>query len=281
MAKTIKLQQDVIDLITQGTWSIEERGTYANQPMLKMPLTNDRKLYEAAAKLLKAMGGVWTRGLQATLFPDGDAEAAVREACITGEYVDAKQLFQFFETPEAVAQLMIDQLQLPKGECTVLEPSAGHGALIMAVAMASRGDVHAKLTAVEVDSKKAPQLRRLTGSPEQVTERVVIGDFLSMHPTDGDALGYFDRVIMNPPFSSQQDTDHVLHAAQFLKPGGRLVAVMSTSWQYRENLRSKKFRTWLAATCRETTVTDIPEGSFRSSGTNVRTVMVTIQKLSQ
>ncbi len=34
---------------------------------------------------------------------------------------------------------------------------------------------------------------------------------------------------MNPPFSRQQDIRHVMHAAKFLKPGGRLVAVMGAS----------------------------------------------------
>ena len=32
---------------------------------------------------------------------------------------------------------------------------------------------------------------------------------------------------MNPPFENGRDIDHVTHALSLLKPGGRLVAIMS------------------------------------------------------
>src|SRR5690606_5547682 len=54
-----------------------------------------------------------------------------------------------------------------------------------------------------------------------------------------------DRVVMNPPFSKQQDIDHIYHAFKFLKPGGILVSVVSESPFYRNNKKSVEFREWL------------------------------------
>ena len=45
------------------------------------------------------------------------------------------------------------------------------------------------------------------------------GDFL-------EHTGQYDRVLMNPPFEKDQAIDHVRHAFEQLKPGGKLVAVV-------------------------------------------------------
>ena len=41
-------------------------------------------------------------------------------------------------------------------------------------------------------------------------------------------FGTFDRIVMNPPFSRDQDARHVNHAFSFLKPGGKLVAIVGS-----------------------------------------------------
>ena len=71
---------------------------------------------------------------------------------------------------------------------------------------------------------------------------------------------------MNPPFTKGQDIKHVNHALQFLKPGGKLVAIMAG------NDKSKWFDSleW----CYE--IEDVPAGAFKESGTNVATIIVTI-----
>jgi len=246
-------------------------------------MTKDRKLYEKTAKVLKALGGKWSRKYTATIFTeDVDAETAVREACESGIYVDSKQLFQFFETPTSVSDLMLDELCFkPCVKYTVLEPSAGHGALICAVASLCVTDgPDIELTAVELDSKKEGRLKEMVGSASQVTKRLVIGDFMSMNPEGVERLGLFDRIIMNPPFTRGQDMAHVRHAFKFLKQGGILVAILSPAFVYRSDNSSKLFRDWLelrqSADC--ASWVPLPEGSFKSSGTNVRTVMLTMRK---
>lgn len=278
-AKQIRIDDDVIGLLKTGTWSTTTEG----DPAITMPMTKDRKLYEKTAKVLTSLGGKWSRKHTATIFADdADAETAVREACETGVYVDSKQMFQFFETPESVSDLMLEELRFKPGvKYTVLEPSAGHGALICAVASVCVTDgPDIELTAVELDPKKEGRLKEMVGYDSQVTKRLVIGDFLSMNPNGVENLGFFDRIIMNPPFNRGQDMAHVRHAFNFLSPGGIMVAIMSPAFQYRSDYDSKLFRDWLSLrqSADSASCVPLPEGSFKSSGTNVRTVMLTIRK---
>ena len=98
-------------------------------------------------------------------------------------------------------------------------------------------------------------------------------DFLSMEPED--YLGNcYDRVIMNPPFSNQQDIKHVNHALKFLKDDGVLVSVMSPGFTFRENKLSVDFKTMLEE--RGGYYEKNPEGSFKVFGTLVKTVIVVI-----
>ena len=55
-----------------------------------------------------------------------------------------------------------------------------------------------------------------------------------------DHEGEYDRIVMNPPFEAGQDIDHVRHAFQFLKDGGRLVSIMSPSPFFREDKKGGK-----------------------------------------
>lgn len=74
------------------------------------------------------------------------------------------------------------------------------------------------------------------------------------------------------PFAKSADAAHVLHAYDFLIPGGRLVAVMAASVEFRE---TKAYRAVRELASR---VTRNPEGSFKPSGTNVNTAIVVIEK---
>lgn len=169
--------------------------------------------------------------------------------------------FGFFETPLAVGQRAVEALRIGKG-MTVLEPSAGKGALAK-LARVAGGD----LTCVEIQPANAAELRRL-GFP-RVAER----DFLLMSP---EVLGQFERILMNPPFDRGRDVDHVIHALRFLKPGGRLVSIMAAGVEYRLDRKTSDFRATVERFGGE--IQDLPFGSFAESGTNVNTVIVTLVK---
>jgi hypothetical protein len=79
---------------------------------------------------------------------------------------------------------------------------------------------------------------------------------------------------MNPPFSKRADIKHVMHAFKFLKPGGRLVAIMSAGVSFRDDKLGTAFRSIVIGN--GGTIEPNPEGSFKASGTSVSTVMVTM-----
>ena len=166
----------------------------------------------------------------------------------------------FFPTPAAVVEQLVATADIEPG-MKVLEPSAGSGAIAAALAPLCGPD---HLACIELDVDRAAELRRqrLGGSIQE-------GDFLEIEPRP-----YFDRIVMNPPFSRQQDIRHVLHALRFLKPGGRLVAVMSGSAENPQGRLGDHFSATLARL--GGTIERLPAGSFKESGTGVTTVMVVI-----
>lgn len=196
----------------------------------------------------------------------GSAAAAARHSY---NRTPAKN-YGFWETPEPVGLKLLDAAGMSRREeCsrgyepnpyTVLEPSAGRGALARLIA-ACPG---ARLTCVEVQPT-------LAGELEAATFRPILADFFDLTPA---ALGQFDRIVMNPPFDAGRDIDHVTHALQFLKPGGRLVSVMCASVEFREDRKTVAFRAMVERFGGR--FHDLPPASFAASGTNVNTVILTI-----
>jgi predicted RNA methylase len=219
----------------------------------------DRKLYTSTAKVIEAAGGKWNRKAGAHLF-DGDASEAVEPILLTGVVTVAKQEFGAFYTPEKVAQRVANLAGIKAGD-RVLEPSAGSGALAKWARFLG-GDV----TCVELQEVTCRGLALGGFNP-------VCADFLALPVT---AFSPFDVVLMNPPFAGQADVAHVTHALKFLRPGGRLVAIMSASVRFRENATTAAFREMVSRCGGD--ITDLPPGSFAASGTNVNTVIVTMER---
>ncbi|MCJ2104731.1 methyltransferase [Methylobacterium sp. E-041] len=216
----------------------------------------DRKLYTDTNKVLEAAGGKWDRRAKAHLF-EGDAAEAVEPILLTGEVVSVRQELQQFYTPPELARRVIAEAQIAPG-MMVLEPSAGRGALAAEALMAG-----ATVDCVELDPR---YVHLLCSTPY---EAVVQGDFLKQG-----ASRAWDRVVMNPPYAKGQDIQHVQHAWRFLKPGGRLVAIMSTGFMYRTRGNDLAFRDDLQRAGAKVEI--LPEGAFKASGTAVRTCLVTI-----
>lgn len=90
----------------------------------------------------------------------------------------------------------------------------------------------------------------------------------------------YDRILMNPPFSDGRAAQHVRHAYDLLKPGGRLVAIVDEGVFFRSDKKTKAFREWLD----EVGGTDekLAEGTFLDSSlpvnTGVNARMVVINK---
>jgi predicted RNA methylase len=147
---------------------------------------------------------------------------------------------------------MIELAGIQEGD-RVLEPSAGTGNILRAI------DVPAHIVAVEINRALADAL------PAHLATEVIQGDFLQV--TAEQIAEKADRVVMNPPFANGADIDHILHAFDFLRPGGRLVAICANGPRQAAQLRP------LAESWEE-----LPADTFRDQGTNVRTVLMTITK---
>ncbi|MFJ4622187.1 methyltransferase [Streptomyces sp. NPDC088812] len=216
-------------------------------------------LYQRVNEVLEAVGGRWTKTEGAHLFPVHAAEA-LAPVLATGEVMtlgEKRTLAQYFPTPEPVVDQLIALAALEPG-MTVLEPSAGSGAI--ATAAAARGAI---VDCIERDPGYATVL-----SDTHVARRVQVADFLTTPANPS-----YDRVLMNPPFTRGTDMAHVTHALRFLKPDGLLVSVMS--WTVTEQTGSTTaFRKLVEQ--RGGLVEALPARAFAQSGTTVDTVLVTI-----
>lgn len=180
----------------------------------------------------------------------GDFEA-MRESLKAGIKVIAAP--SLFPTPPDVARQVVELADIRPGH-RVLEPSAGTGALLSAI---GRSRVDCKAVAVEINSCLADKLATMF----VVNVDVRCADFLQCN---GD-LGTFDRIVMNPPFDHGADVRHIQHARKFLKPVGRLVAIVANGPRQREAFEPIA-TAWI----------DLPAGTFKDQGTNINTAIVVI-----
>lgn len=253
MAAIKRITTEVLDVLA----SLDVEGAVARITDGQL----DRKLYVDVDKVLKAMGGKWNRSAKGHVF-ESDPSDAIDQAVITGEYTDKKQSFQFFETPEALTEELVAAAQIMPG-MRVLEPSAGRGRIARAI---KKAVPDCDLYTVEIDR---PNIGYLINREDKLLH--VFGtDFMEKNFNFE-----FDRVVANPPFSRHQDTDHVTRAFSLLKPTGRLVSVVSSSATHRIDKKGVAFAA-LVKKCGS--YRDLPEGTFKESGTMVRAGVVVLDK---
>lgn len=180
--------------------------------------------FKPLKSFMAAMGGKWNKEAEGFVF-DRDFEATLEAAQVTGEF-NQKEAKDFFATsPEMAGHLVRDLNIFTKFSSLgnkvlheegfvlrVLEPSAGHGALVEAFIKdfeeAFPGKPY-KIDCCELDPFNANVLR------SKGFNVVHQGDFLQFKP---DLSDRYHIVLMNPPFSlkNQKDCymDHVMHAME-------------------------------------------------------------------
>lgn len=229
--------------------------------VVKLPdIQLDRKLYMDVAKALQLIGGKWKGGKTfGFVFDENPTEYL--EQIAGGEKRNLKKEFQFFATPDSLADRLIELADIMPVN-RVLEPSAGQGAIIKAI--------HRKQPKVIVDYCELMPLNKTY--LEKLSNVNWIGDdFLLL----SDVLKY-DRIIANPPFAKNQDIDHTLKMYNHLNSGGRMVVIVSKHWQSSSNSKGTQFRKWLNDVNAKTE--EISEKTFKESGTTIATVILTIDK---
>lgn len=179
------------------------------------------------------------------VLPDCTEEAKADDLFRPVKREVAKDL-QYYPTPKAVVDAVLWNCNIKLGEM-VLEPSCGCGRFMDAIKETTKASVFG----IEVDANRANEARAKGHT-------VFTKNFLDVHPT-----GDYDWVIMNPPFYGKHYAEHVKHALKFLKKGGCLKAVLPITARYDHGLLKGEWQ-------------DLPIGSFRESGTNINTTILTI-----
>lgn len=259
---TLKASEEVLGILNTAA-VIGDDGVTLGQ-------TLSRDEYQAVNKFLETAGAKWNRKAKRHLFTAPDARDKLLSLLETGEIRDDKKHFQAFYTPAELADELVELAEVQDGmDC--LEPSAGDGVIADAIKEAG-----GQVLCVEID----PKAVRLLDKKLYVAYGA---DFLTCRPVEEEAttpespgLGKFDRVVMNPPFTADQDIKHVRHAFKFLRDGGRLIAIMSPGFTFGEKRARREFRDFLEEHGR--IVRELPEGTFKESGTNVRAVIVELVK---
>jgi len=171
------------------------------------------------------------------------------------ESTEVSKDLQYYPTPQKVVDRVLDDMYQVKGD-KILEPSCGCGRFMDALR-----DKGAKVFGIEFDQGRANECRAKG-------HNVLVANFLETIPTQE-----YDRVVMNPPFYGKHYAKHIKHAMKFLKPGGELRSILPITARYDHDLiegMGFKHR-WH----------DLPVGSFRESGTNINTTVLTMWQVEK
>lgn len=146
-----------------------------------------------------------------------------------------------------------------------MEPSAGQGAIIEAI---HRSHPQKHVFCYEL----MPENRELLGRMEDIT--ILGDDFISSVP---ECVRHYDKIIANPPFSGNQDVDHVMAMWDALKPGGRIVTITGLHWTSATENKCALFRDFLKTN--NASVYEIDGRTFSKSGTDIETRLIVIDKI--
>lgn len=254
----MKIEKQILEIIEAG----KTDGSLYYLPTGQL----DRKTYLEVNKVLEALGGKWKGGKTKAHVFENPIDDAIENVILTGEVISRKQELNLFETPDEVAEQLVNLSDLFT-ENKILEPSAGRGKIMQAI---NRVINPSNLYWCEIDERNAGEV-----SKDFPTSHRIGADFMSVEPN-----GYqIDRVLMNPPFSMngtgrQTDIDHVSHALKFISNGGILVSVMSPAIKFRTNRKTTDFISSLDGYSWE--IIDLPDGAFKGSGTMINTIILKV-----
>jgi len=255
------------DELKAALWECTRQGNIFHTPKTQL----DRKLYVELKKTIENAGGKWKGGKVQGFVFDRDPTEIISKLR-SGEAVDIKQKYQFFATPDKLADKLVSLVDWSKYKYpSILEPSAGQGALVKAVlrkkiefavlVMVELLDTNRMILDKEFCNYDHPHIK-LHNEP----------DFMKY--TDDHT---FDVIIANPPFSNNQDVMHIKTMYDHLNQGGTLVCITSKHWEFAGRNIERLFREWIMD-LDDCEVIDVDPGEFKSSGTTVATNIVIIRK---
>jgi hypothetical protein len=230
-------------------------GTTVKLPNVQL----DRNLYQEVAKALKLIGGKWKGGKVFGFVFDTDPTDLLYKIA-NGEKRNLKKEFQFFATPEKLADELVYLSDLKQHD-TILEPSAGQGAIIKAIN---------KVCNVVPDCFELMDINTIILNKSDLRFNLIGDDFFKHNGKT------YSKIIANPPFTKNQDIDHLKEMYECLSRFGRLVCITSESWVNGSQKKQVDFKNWLDEI--EAEVIDIKKGSFKESVTMIGAKIIIINK---
>ena len=210
----------------------------------------DRKTYLDVAKKIELIGGKWNRKEKGFLFKENPQE--LFESICNGDNRNLKKEYQFFATPKELAEELCSYI--PKDTKTILEPSAGQGAIIQAI---NEHNPNIKVSYCELMELNRKQLK---GDAEFLQD-----DFLTL-----DENLKFDVIVANPPFSKNQDIEHFYKMLKHARK--RVISIMSKHWLNSSFKKETEFKDFIYS--HNAQVIDIEAGAFKESGTMISSCIV-------
>lgn len=233
-----------------------------------------RKDYSEIKKQIESVGGKWNRSKNGFVFKETTDVSNVRDMLVKGvDLAERKVKYQFFGTPFKVATYILGFLPLRYNEDRtktyrikdtdrILEPSAGQGSIINAI--------HYFNPNVVVDCFEMMEENR------EILKTIPNVNILGDNFLESDTNLQYDIIVANPPFTNNQDIDHVVRMLEHLKVGGTLVSIMSPHFIGANDLKSRAFRYMINSTMSDAHY--LPKGAFKESGTDISTVFVILNK---
>ena len=229
--------------------------------VVKLPdIQLDRKIYSEVKKSLGLIGGKWKGGKISGFVFITDPTDLLNQVS-NGEKRNLKKDFQFFETPCELAEKLVYLADL-RPQDTILEPSAGQGAIIRAIN---------KVSDCVPDCFELMDINTLILNKSDLSFNLIGDDFLK------NSGKTYSKIIANPPFTKNQDIDHLKEMYRLLDKGGKLVCITSESWVNSNQKKQIAFKEWLEESEHE--IINIKKGVFKESGTMVGGKIIIINKI--
>jgi len=169
----------------------------------------------------------------------------------------------YFPTPEPLGYKMVEWANIGEGD-SVLEPSAGHGAIARYVPKSN------ELVAIEPSMSLFAKLQMKAGGMGRKFQNGTFEDYFVGNK--------HDTIVMNPPFGHAGATaiEHLSKAFGHLEEGGRVVAIIP------RGATDKKFDKWLENTDKAVLRAEVnlPDIAFQQAGTKVNCRVVVLDRIS-
>lgn len=235
------------------------RNSTLENNVLKLPnIQLDRKLYQDVAKSIELIGGKWKGGKISGFVFQNDPTELLEQ--ITNNN-NLKKEYQFFATPDNIANYLVQLAEIQPND-TILEPSAGQGAIIKAIN---------NITNIVPDCYELMETNTIILKNSNLKFNLLGNDFLQ-HDNK-----LYSKIIANPPFTKNQDIIHLLKMYDSLKPKGKLVCITSLSWTTGNQKKQIDFRKWLENN--NASILDLDKGMFKNSGTMIETKIIVVDKM--